>query len=228
MTTLDKSRNLWLLEGNFKETERVEGVPARPYPLAFRCPPTALSTEGESIKLEPFARTISCCCELAVVVDRSAHRIDEATAADHIRGYRVMISLRDSSHLDRLALPTARDKGVCEYYGRWNDGFNCLSQVFLPHSEAGDLYNRAVRLDITDIGQVTANTTSLVLRAPGVLSFLSQFLTLQSGDIIALGPTHPILVIPADQPLPKDAMVRGEIEGLAAVATPIIDWREQV
>ena len=47
------------------------------------------------------------------------------------------------------------------------------------------------------------------------------------GDqVFDLGPTHPLLVIPADQSLPENAMVRGEIAGLATVATPIIDRRE--
>jgi len=217
--------HLWLCEANYRAVEELEGIPPRPHVLAYQAPATSL-TEGGPVVLPAHGRTIACACELAAELDREVYQADEKAATEAIRGYRVLAGFRDSSLIEEVPLPTARDEGVCVYYARWVDTFNCVGPLGLP-DQVGDLYDARMSVKIDGFEPVVTHTGDYLHQAPAAIVTLSRFATLQAGDIISLGRAGEMVTIPPDPRLADGTRVVAEIEGVGRVESLIKDLRQQ-
>ena len=163
--------NLWLCEANYRDVERLEGIPPRPHVLTYQAPATSLTEDGPVV-LPPHGRTISCACELAVQIDHEVHLADETTAAEAIRGYRVLAGFRDSSLIEEVPLPSDRDEGTGDRCGRWSDGFNCVSAL-IPPGEVGDPYDARMSVTIDGFEPVITEGTLIGISGgmniPGII-----------------------------------------------------------
>ncbi len=215
--------HLWLCEANYRAVEEMEGIPPRPHVLAYQAPATSL-TEGGPVVLPAHGRTISCACELAVELNSEVHQADETAAFGAIRGYRALAGFRDSALIEEVPQPTARDEGVCVYYARWADTFNCVSPL-TPRTEVEDPYGAQMTVTVDGYEPVITWASYYLHRAPAVIATLSQFATLQRGDIISLGKAGEMVTIPADQPLAAGTRVVAEIAGVGQAAAIIEDQR---
>jgi len=213
-------RHVWLCEANYRDVEKLEGVPPRPHVMAYQAPYTSV-TEGGPVRLPARATGMAVSCELAVEIDCEVHEADEKMAAGAIRGFRVLAGFRDASVIEEVILPTARDYGVCDYYARWGDTFNCVSELL----QSDNPYDAAMTVQIDGLDAVTTSTADYLHHAPAAIAALSQFLTLQPGDIISLGRAGEMLRIPADQRLPAGARVTADIAGVGNVEALIEDHR---
>lgn len=215
--------HLWLCEANYRGVEALEGIPPRPHVLAYQAPASSL-TEGGPVVFPARARSMSCSCELAVEIDQTIHQADESLADQGIRGYRVLTGFRDSSLIEEVPQPTPRDAGVCVYYARWADTFNCVGPL-VPRTQADDPYNAQMRIEIDGFAPVQTVSRDYLHRAPAAIATLSQFATLQPGDIISLGRAGSMVEIPASQSLASQTRVLAEIAGIGRVEAPIDDRR---
>ena len=102
--------------------------------------------------LPAHGRTISCACELAVELNSEVHRADEKAAFGAIRGYRVLAGFRDSALIEEVPQPTVRDEGVCVYYARWADTFNCVSPL-IQRAEVEDPYSARIEVTVDGLSQ---------------------------------------------------------------------------
>ena len=116
--------------------------------------------------------------ELGVVIGRAARRVDEAGAAACIAGYTVVndISMRDWQWRTT----------------QWDQGKNFEASTPVgPFLVTGDEIGEAADLEVTCTvdGQrmQTGRTCDLLFRPAAVVSYASQFTTLQPGDLIATG-----------------------------------------
>jgi 2-keto-4-pentenoate hydratase/2-oxohepta-3-ene-1,7-dioic acid hydratase in catechol pathway len=215
--------HLWLCEANYQAVEALEDIPPRPHVLAYQAPTTSL-TEGGPVILPAHGRTISCACELAVELGQEVYRADESTAQAAIRGYRILIGFRDSALIEEVPLPTARDYGVCVYYARWADTFNCVSPL-IDVAEVQNPYNARINLTLDGYEPVATHTGDYLHRAPAAIVALSRATTLQPGDIISLGRAGEMVAVPADQPLPEGTQVTAEIKGVGQLTAQVQDHR---
>ena len=215
--------HLWLCEANYRRVEALEGIPPRPHVLAYQAPANSL-TEGGPVVLPERARSISCSCELAVEIDQIAYQADDKEAAQAIRGYRVLAGFRDSALYEEVPQPTPRDKGVSVYYARWADTFNCVGPL-IPCDQAADPYDAQMRVEIEGYAPVLTNSNDYLHQAPAAIAALSQFATLQPGDIISLGRAGSMVEVPSDQQLAGGTRVFAEIAGVGQVEAVIEDGR---
>jgi 2-keto-4-pentenoate hydratase/2-oxohepta-3-ene-1,7-dioic acid hydratase in catechol pathway len=217
--------HLWLCEANYRAVEEMEGIPPRPHVLAYQAPATSL-TEGGPVLLPAHGRTISCACELAVELNSEVYQADETVAFGAIRGYRALAGFRDSALIEEVPQPTARDEGVCVYYARWADTFNCVSPL-TPRTEVEDPYNARMKITVDGVEPAITWASDYLHRAPAVIAALSQFATLQPGDIISLGRAGEMVTISADHPLAATSRVVAEIADIGQVTAIIRDGRRQ-
>jgi len=215
--------HLWLCEANYRGVEEIEGIPPRPHVLAYQAPATSL-TEGSPVIFPSHAQLVSCSCELVVEIDQPIHQADEKKAVQVIRGYRVLAGFRDLSLIEEVPLPTARDHGACAYYARWVDTFNCVSPL-APRTQVLDPYDARMRVEINGFAPVLTDSSDYLHQAPAAIATLSQFATLQPGDIISLGRAGKMVEIPAGQHLGSWTGVLAEIAGVGRVEATIEDGR---
>ena len=207
---LDQARHFWIQFGNDKQGSSVE----RPYPRFLNTPATALAKSPHPIQLPQNHGTISLGVELACVIKELASDITVEQAEDVILGYTSMLVVRDSSFSDQIIEPASmQERYLPEVYARWADGFNILAEE-LTQLPTGDTENCVSQLVVEGVGSIQSNTSDYIHSAAKIISFISKYISLFPGDVIALGQIGKLLDLPKN---PSNLSGYAEIEGMARV-----------
>ncbi|MBL0940607.1 MAG: fumarylacetoacetate hydrolase family protein [Gemmatimonadaceae bacterium] len=174
-------------------------------PLLFLKPPSSIIREGQSIVLHPVSSHVEFEGEIAVVIGTrlsKAKSEDEARAA--IGG---IVALNDV---------TARD--LQRNDGQWAraKGLDTFCPVGTPAPAPADL--ETIQLVTRVNGQVVQEATGadMVFKIPFLLHYISQYLTLEPGDLVATGtPAGTRPLVPGD-------VVEVELVGLSRVSNPVV------
>ncbi|GAA5221202.1 fumarylacetoacetate hydrolase family protein [Membranihabitans marinus] len=117
--------------------------------------------------------------ELAVVIGKKASYVSLEDALDHVAGYTL--------HNDVSERGFQLERG-----GQWVKGKSC--DTFAPigpwistPDEMGDINQLNLWLTVNDKKYQDGNTKNLVFDIPYIIHYLSQFMTLEPGDIISTG-----------------------------------------
>jgi 2-keto-4-pentenoate hydratase/2-oxohepta-3-ene-1,7-dioic acid hydratase in catechol pathway len=183
-------------------------------PLVFGKFENTLIGPGDPIVIPPEATHVDAEAELAVEIGRGGHRIDEADALDHIRGYRVAndVSARNIQYAESQ---WTRAKGF--------DTFCPLSESIVPVSELGDGSGLRVVQRLNGEVLQDGNTGDLIFSVPFLVSYLSNTFTLEPGDLILTG-TPPGVGWARDPKVklnPGDT-VEVEVEGVGVLSNPVV------
>ncbi len=147
-------------------------------PLIFMKLPNALSAHEAPIVLPTISAKVDYEAELAVVIGRRAKRVSEAEALDYVFGYTLIndVSARDLQYGDGQWV---RGKGL--------DGFAPLGPFITTRDEVPDVH--ALKIEGRLNGEVmqSSNTGKMIFNIPYLISYISQGITLEPGDVIATG-----------------------------------------
>jgi 2-keto-4-pentenoate hydratase/2-oxohepta-3-ene-1,7-dioic acid hydratase in catechol pathway len=208
------------------------GAPDRP--LLFAKFANTIIGDGEAVVRPPGTHALDLEVELGVVIGRRARRVSEADAMQHVAGYVIAndISARDFQG----SAPALREgeKGDGQWLrAKGSDTFLPLGPVFVTPDEvdpAAGLALRSWRIPAGDGGPVLmqdGNTADMLFSVPTLVSYISQQITLEAGDLVITGTPAGVGVF-RDPPVflePGDR-VRCEIEGIGVVENPIVDWTD--
>jgi len=184
-------------------------------PLLFNKLPNSLSAHNMPIVLPHISEQVDYEAELAVVVGSRARRVDEAQAFDYVFGYSLIndVSARDLQFGD----------------GQWTRGksldtFAPLGPYITTRDEVRDV--QSLKIEGLLNGQVmqTSNTSKMIFKVAQLVSYLSQGITLEPGDVIATGTPDgvgifrkpPVLLKPGD-------IFEVKIEKLGTLRNPVVD-----
>ena len=145
--------------------------------------------------------------ELGVIIGKETKYIDENQSQDHIAGYCVVNDLSEREF-------------QFEHHGQWVKGKSCdtfgpIGPYLVTKDEVFDPQNLKMWLDLNGKRMQNGSTSTMVYGVNFLVSYLSQFMSLQPGDIISTG-TPPGVGMGKKPPLylkPGDTMKLG-IEGL--------------
>jgi len=187
-------------------------------PLLFGKFENTLIGPGDPIVLPPEATHTDAEAELAVEIGVGGHRIAEAAALEHVRGYRCAndVSARNIQYSESQ---WARAKGF--------DTFCPLGDQLVPVSELGDGSGLRVVQRLNGEVLQDGSTSDLIFSVPYLVSFISSVFTLEPGDLILTG-TPPGVGFARE---PKISLVEGdvvevEVEGIGVLRNPVV--REDV
>ena len=154
-----------------------EGVPSEP--VLFMKASSAWSGPFDDVINPPGARQLDYEVELAVVIGRVATRIEEAVALQHVAGYTVFCDYSER-HFQK------------ERDGQWTKGKSCdtfapAGPVMVSADEVPD--PQALRLWCKVNGELRQNgwTGDMITPLKRLISYVSQFMTLLPGDVLATG-----------------------------------------
>lgn len=197
----------------------IEGGAAPPEaPLIFNKLPNSLNAHNAPIILPPITVKVDYESELAVVIGRKAKRVSEAEALDHIFGYTMIndVSARDLQFGDGQ---WTRGKGL--------DTFAPLGPFITTRDEIKDV--QALKIEGRLNGEVmqSSNTGKMIFKVAYLVSYLSQGMTLEPGDVIATGTPEGVGVF-RDPPVLLKAgdIFEVEIEKLGTLRNPVIAMEE--
>jgi 2-keto-4-pentenoate hydratase/2-oxohepta-3-ene-1,7-dioic acid hydratase in catechol pathway len=193
----------------------IEGGAAPPAaPLLFNKLPNSLSAHNAPIVLPGISEKVDYEAELAVVIGRRAKRINEPDALDYIFGYTLIndVSARDLQFGDGQ---WTRGKGL--------DTFAPLGPFITTRDEIAHV--QALKIEGRLNGEVmqTSNTSKMIFQVAYLVSYLSQAITLEPGDVIATGTPEGVGVF-RDPPVLLKAgdVYEVEIEGLGTLRNPVV------
>lgn len=183
-------------------------------PLIFAKLANSLSAHNAPIVLPTVSETIDWEAELAVVIGRRAKAVSEADALDYVFGYALMndVTARD---LQRKDGQWTRGKGL--------DTFAPLGPFITTRDEIADI--QSLNVEGLYNGEVTqsSNTSKMIFSIAHLISYISQGITLEPGDIISSGTPEgvgffrdpPVLLKPGD-------VCEVRVEKLGSLRNPVV------
>lgn len=168
---------------NYADHAAETGHTVNPVPDVFMRATTSLLGPFDPLRRPRVSDNLDYEVELAIVIGRGGRYIEEAAAMEHIAGYAVFndFSLRDFQVAGSQWIP-----------GKNFDGTGPLGPFVVTADEIPDPANLAISLTILKAGgeeelMQNANTGLLIHKLPRLVSYCSQFTTLEPGDVIATG-----------------------------------------
>jgi len=146
--------------------------------------------------------------ELVVVIGKTAHKVSEREAMDYVAGYTVCNDYATRDYLENYYRPTLRVKS--------RDGLTPLSPHIVPKEAIPDPHNLTLRTFVNGELRQQGTTADLIFSIPFLIAYLSEFMTLQPGDMIATGTPKGLSdVQPGDE-------VVVEVEGVGRLVNRIV------
>lgn len=164
---------------NYSDHAAESGMPEPSEPIIFMKATSAIIGPYDDVYLPPTSKKSDWEVELGIVIGKQARYVSKERALDHVAGACVVNDLSEREYqLERLG---TWDKGKgCDTFGPFGPYLVTLDEV-------GDLNNLGLWLDVNGVRMQTGNTASLIFDVPTLISYVSQFMSLQPGDVISTG-----------------------------------------
>ncbi len=170
-------------------------------PIFFAKMPSAMIPHKGNIIIPKNAGRVDHEIELAVVISQQGRHIPEARAFEYVAGYTIVndITAREMQKSDQANQhPWLRSKSY--------DTFCPIGPYLVPHGAISDPQNLELSLKVNGEARQQSNTSRMIFKIPELIAFISRFMTLYPGDIIATGTPEGI------SPLNPGDVVEGEVE----------------
>lgn len=148
-------------------------------PLVFLKGPNALVGHRGVTRLPADVRQMHYECELAVVIGRTAERVERKNAYDYVRGYTVANDYAFRDYLENYYRPNLRVKN--------RDRATPLGPWLVDRDDVADPMKLTLRTWVNGVPTGTGSTRHMLFDVPFLIEYLSGFMTLQPGDLILTG-----------------------------------------
>ena len=148
-------------------------------PIIFNKAANCMVGPNDNIILPKASKKLDWEIEIAFVVGKNTKYISEKEAPDHILGYCMVNDISEREwQIERGGL---WDKG------KSGDTFGPTGPYLVTKDELKDVQNLSMSLDIDGKRMQTGNTNKMIFDMNFILSYLSNFMSLQPGDIVTTG-----------------------------------------
>jgi len=220
-------RKLLLLAGNYTSHLQEEGRRARAKreqtPRVFMKPPsTTVNRPGGAIPVTRYSRWVDWEVELGIVVGRKAKDVTAKDAPRYIAGYTIVNDVSERQFRVQKRTKTEDfDRFFDWLNGKWPDGFAPMGPCIATADEVGDPMNLAIRLSVNGQVMQDANTSGMIYNCAEIVAYISRWVTLEPGDVIATGTPAGIGKVRGIKLKPGD-VVRCEIEKIGVLENKVV------
>jgi len=192
---------------NYSDHAAEAGLPVPEEPIVFMKATSALIGPNDPVHLPRGALKGDWEVELGVVIGREAKYVSEAEALSYVAGYTIVNDVSER-HFQS-------ERGGTWTKGKSCDTFGPVGPWVVTPDEVGDPQALALSCDVNGTRRQTGTTASMIFGVAHVISYLSQMMRLEPGDIIATG-TPPGVGMGLKPPvfLKAGDVMELEIEGL--------------
>ena len=154
--------------------------------------------------------------ELGVVIGKTGKYISEESALDYVAGFCVINDVSEREY--QLEREGTWDKG------KGCDRFGPMGPYLVTKDEVKDFNNLAMWLEVDGVTYQNGNTNTMIFKVPYLIHYLSQFMTLNAGDVISTG-TPPGVGLGQKPPvyLRAGQTIRLGIEGLGEQRQKVVN-----
>jgi acylpyruvate hydrolase len=192
------------------------GHPIPTYPSFFLRVPTSLVAAGAPVIRPKSSVQLDYECELAIVIGKRGRHVPEEQALAHVFGYTLFndVSVRDFQRKTSQWTPGKNFDGTGPL-GPW-----VVTADALPPGASG----LRIMTRVNGETMQDSNTADMIFSTAKTIAFLTEFMTLEPGDVIATG--TPSGVAHARKPpawMKAGDKVEVEVDGIGVLANPIVD-----
>ena len=206
-TPIPQPGKLIALGGNYSHPG--EEDPDEP-PLFFK-PTSSIIGPGEPIVFRRGLNVVEPEIELTVIIGKEGSHISRADANGYVAGYTLLndVTARDLQNVAfEVQRPWSYTKGV--------DTFTPIGPHVVLPGAVSDPHNLAMTMRVNGEEIAHANTNTMLFQVPVLIEYISQYMRLGPGDMIATGtPVHPPGLKPGDT-------VELEIEEIGVLSNPVV------
>jgi len=164
---------------NYSDHAAEAGLAAPTEPVLFMKATSCITGPNDSIMLPKGSLKTDWEVELGVVIGRTARYVSEANALDCVAGYCVVNDVSERAY-------------QIERGGTWDKGKGCdtfgpFGPYLVTADEVGDPQGLDMWLDVNGARMQTGNTRRMIFSVRTLVSYISQFMTLNAGDLITTG-----------------------------------------
>ena len=190
---------------NYPEHARELGNEPPKEPLIFLKPPSSLIASGDAIIYPALSERVDFEGELGVIIGKRARGVKPGEAAQYVLGYTCVndVTARD---LQRKDGQWTRGKGF--------DTFCAVGPCMVPREDV-EIGQLVVRTFVDGDKKQEAPVTEMMFSVDVIISYVTEFMTLEAGDLIATGTP------PGVGPLLPGSRVRVDIEGIGALENTV-------
>ena len=148
------------------------------YPNLFSKTVNTITGHNQPIIIPSASTQVDFEAELMAVIGKRAYQVSESEAKSCIAGYTIFndVSARDYQ------------KRTTQWMlGKSFDTFGPMGQALVTADEVPDPYTLNMELTANGVPQQRVNTKDMIFSVPYLISYISQVMTLEVGDVIATG-----------------------------------------
>ena len=192
---------------NYTDHAKETGMPIPTEPIVFMKTTSAISGPNDNIELIRGSVKTDWEVELGIVIGAHTKYVSQENALDHVAGYCVVNDVSERQW--------QLEQGGQWIKGKSGDTYGPIGPWLVTRDEVPDPQNLDMWLEVNDKRHQDGNTRTMIFPVSQIVSYLSQCMSLQAGDIIATGTppgvghgmNPPVYLQPGD-------VVRLSVEGL--------------
>jgi ureidoglycolate lyase len=164
---------------NYSDHAAETNNPIPKEPIVFLKSLGAYSGPNDDVIIPRGAKKTDWEVELGVIIGTTARYVTEAAALDHVAGYCVVNDVSEREY-------------QIERGGTWDKGKGCdtfgpTGPWLVTKDEIADVQNLAMFCDVDGVRMQDGTTKTMIFGVRELVSYVSRFITLHAGDIIATG-----------------------------------------
>ena len=164
---------------NYSDHAAETGAKIPTEPIVFMKATSCIGGPNDDVVIPKNSKKTDWEVEIAFVVGKEAKYIKEEDAQDHIFGYCLVNDVSEREF-------------QIEKLGQWVKGksadtFGPIGPYLVTKDEIPDVQNLNLSLDVNGKRMQTGNTKKMIFNINYILSYLSNFMSLQAGDIVTTG-----------------------------------------
>lgn len=164
---------------NYTDHAAESGMAVPAEPIVFMKATSCIIGPNDNIMLPKGSLKTDWEVELGVVIGRTARYVSEADALDYVAGYCLVNDVSERAY-------------QIERGGTWDKGKGCdtfgpFGPWVVTADEVGDPQDLDMWLDVNGVRMQTGNTKTMIFSVRTLVSYVSQFMTLDPGDLITTG-----------------------------------------
>ncbi|CAN1561377.1 MhpD 2-keto-4-pentenoate hydratase/2-oxohepta-3-ene-1,7-dioic acid hydratase (catechol pathway) [Rhabdaerophilaceae bacterium] len=164
---------------NYADHAAESGLPIPAEPIIFLKATSAICGPDDDVEIPRKSVKTDWEVELGVVIGSNAKYVSEADALSHVAGYCVINDVSEREF-------------QIERGGTWDKGKGCdtfgpIGPWMVTSDEVGDPQNLGMWLDVDGKRYQDGSTKTMIFPVSKLVSYVSQFMSLQPGDVISTG-----------------------------------------
>ncbi len=164
---------------NYADHAAESGLPIPKEPIVFMKAITCLNGPDDDVMLPKEATKADWEVELGVVIGTKAQYVSERAALSHVAGYCIVNDVSERAF--------QAERGGTWDKGKGCDTFGPVGPWLVTRDEVPNPQRLAMWLDLNGERCQTGNTKTMIFSVAKIISYVSRFMTLMPGDVIATG-----------------------------------------